>query len=217
MTKLSNKYHKIQSLFKRNIEGDNKFIIGAWTTPELYYLKDNTWEFTEKVDGMNMRVMFNGQDVTFGGRSDNAQIPAELFQRMQMLFQFEHPLSVLKEVFGQEENLEVVLYGEGFGAGIQKAGVGYGQTKDFVLFDVMINGMYLERNNVDDIAKKLGIKSVPIIGYGTLNDAIEMVKKGFKSQWGDFIAEGIVTRPTVELFTRRGERIITKVKYCDFN
>ena len=37
--KQSNKYHKILSLFKRNMEGDKKFIIGNWTTPELEYLK----------------------------------------------------------------------------------------------------------------------------------------------------------------------------------
>jgi len=43
-----------------------------------------------------------------------------------------------------------------------------------------------------------------------------MTKKGFKSQWGDFIAEGIVARPKTEMRTRRGERIITKVKYIDF-
>ena len=41
--KQSNKYHKILSLFKRNMEGDKKFIIGEWTTPELEYLKDKEW------------------------------------------------------------------------------------------------------------------------------------------------------------------------------
>lgn len=80
-----------------------------------------------------------------------------------------------------------------------------------------INGIWLERHNVDDIGRKLGIRSVPILGHGTLDEAIEMCKKGFKSHWGDFIAEGIVARPEVEMLTRRGERIITKVKYKDFN
>ena len=43
-----------------------------------------------------------------------------------------------------------------------------------------------------------------------------MTRKGFSSQWGDFIAEGIVARPKVEMKTRRGDRIITKIKYRDF-
>jgi hypothetical protein len=41
-------------------------------------------------------------------------------------------------------------------------------------------------------------------------------EEGFKSHWGDFIAEGIVARPKVELKTRAGHRIITKLKYKDF-
>jgi hypothetical protein len=39
---------------------------------------------------------------------------------------------------------------------------------------------------------------------------------GVKSWWGDFDAEGIVARPQVELFTRAGHRIITKLKCKDF-
>ena len=87
----------------------------------------------------------------------------------------------------------------------------------FVLFDIQIDGIYLDRESVEDIASKLGISVVPIIGYGTLDEAIQIVKKGHLSAWGDFIAEGIVARPRVEMRTRRGERIITKVKYEDFN
>ena len=43
-----------------------------------------------------------------------------------------------------------------------------------------------------------------------------MTKKGFKSQWGDFKAEGIVARPNTELVGRDGKRIITKIKQKDF-
>ena len=214
--KQSNKYHKILSLFKRNMEGDKKFIMGEWTTPELKYLKDNDWVWTEKVDGTNIRVMWNGKEVVFGGRSDNAQLFTPLLLRLQELFMKMEPRQMFASVFGTEE-CDVVLYGEGYGAKIQKGGGNYiPNGVDFVLFDVAINGLYLESENVEDIAEKFGIKIVPIIGHGTLDEAIELTKKGFKSQWGDFTAEGIVARPKAELLTRRGERIITKVKYRDF-
>ena len=59
---------------------------------------------------------------------------------------------------------------------------------------------------------------MPVIGEGTLEQAIAKTVKGFKSQWGDFIAEGIVARPKgVEIFTKKHNRIITKVKYADFH
>ena len=45
---------------------------------------------------------------------------------------------------------------------------------------------------------------------------IQLTKKGFNSDWGNFKAEGIVARPKMELFARNGERIITKIKHKDF-
>ena len=216
--KQSNKYHKILSLFKRDMEGDKKFIIGEWVTPELEYLKDNDWVWTEKVDGTNIRVMWNGKDVVYGGRSDNASLPVPLIYKLNEMFNVLPQRQKFIADFGEEE-VGVVFYGEGYGARIQKGGGNYiADGVSFVLFDfdVAVNGVYLERENVEDIADKFGIKVVPIIRYGTLEEAIEMTKKGFNSQWGDFIAEGIVARPRVEMRTRRGERIITKVKYKDF-
>ena len=203
------------SVYKRD-ETTKKFVVGNYSTPEIKYLKDNDWQFTEKVDGTNIRVMWNGKEVVFGGRSDDAQIYTPLLLRLQELFMRIEPRKIFADNFGTEE-VDVVLYGEGFGAKIQKSGENYiPDVTDFVLFDVAVNGLYLERENVEDIAQKFGVKIVPIIGHGTLEEAIEMTKKGFKSQWGDFIAEGIVARPKTELLSRGGERIITKVKYRDF-
>jgi len=110
------------------------------------------------------------------------------------------------------------LYGEGYGAKIQKNGGNYNPTGvDFVLFDIKISDVWLKRDAIEDIARHLQIKTVPIIGKGILEDAIELTKNGFKSIWGDFIAEGLVLRPKIELKTRNGNRIITKIKYKDFN
>ena len=85
------------------------------------------------------------------------------------------------------------------------------------MFDVKVGGWWLKREDVEGIASKLGIKVVPVIGSGTLQQAIDFVKNGFKSEWGDFIAEGLVLRPLIELKARSGERIITKIKHKDFN
>ena len=66
-------------------------------------------------------------------------------------------------------------------------------------------------------AKTLKIDIVPIIGRGTLIEAADLVRNGFTSKWGDFTAEGLVMRPAVDLLNRRNNRIITKIKYKDFN
>jgi len=205
------KYHKIQTLFKRDPATKMKtLIMGEYTTPEFEYLRDCQWVFTEKVDGTNVRVVCQDGTFEFKGRTDNAQMPAPLMERLRERF--------LPQAhrFAEKFPDGVCLYGEGYGAKIQSGGK-YRPDQDFVLFDVKVGEWWLERQSVEDIADEFGLDVVPIIGYGTLGDMVKMVQQGFKSQWGAFIAEGIVARPEVELKTRSGERIITKLKHRDFN
>ena len=49
-------------------------------------MKNCDWEFTEKVDGTNIRVHWDGHTVEFGGRTDKAQIPKPLLERLETLF-----------------------------------------------------------------------------------------------------------------------------------
>ena len=208
------KYHKIQTVFLRDPETKYRSLIyGEFATPEFKYLQNNDWIWTEKVDGTNIRVMWDGKkDITFGGKTDQAQIPAYLVNRLNDLFR---PLIVdFRNILA---DTETCLYGEGYGAKIQKGGGNYKRDgQDFVLFDIKIAEWWLERENVEDIAAKLNISIVPIIGTGTLGEMVEFARAGFKSKWGDFMAEGIVARPATELIARDGKRIITKVKHRDF-
>lgn len=228
-------YHKIQTLFKRDLDGSltgkkGKMIEGQWTTPELEYLADKEWEFTEKVDGTNIRIgMWAGyEQPEFAGRTDNAVIPEPLKRYLEETFTVDR---------FEKADLHInpiILFGEGYGPKIQGGGK-YREDHSFVLFDVKIGDFWLDRDNVDDIADKLGIDSVPVIGHGTLHEGINRVKgKAISmwsddgsdkmlssrlpmlSKWGTFEAEGIVARPKVPLFNRKGERIITKIKAVDF-
>lgn len=210
-------YHKIQTVYSRDPETKYKTLLeGKWACDEFEYLRNNMWLFTEKVDGTNIRVMYDPAAttaagfITFGGKTDKASIPAKLIMKLYDLF---HPQT---KWFAAEFDTAVCLYGEGFGPGIQKGGGNYGAEQDFVLFDVRVGEWWLRQRDVEDIAKKLGIQIVPDMGQGTLFDFVERVRGGIKSAWGDFAAEGLVARPSCEMFARNGQRIITKLKCRDF-
>ena len=217
------KYHKIQTVFKRDPKTNFKTLLeGDFALPEFEYLMGNQWVFTEKVDGTNIRVMFNQErvkfgdpaSVLFGGKTDNAQIPSTLTNRLNERFLTVEGRGKLKEVFEDAE--QVCLYGEGFGPGIQSGGNYRKEGQDFVLFDVMVGDRWLKRGDVEDVAHKLDLEVVPAIRIGGLIEMVQLAKAGFKSHWGDFQAEGIVARPDVELVSRSGHRIITKIKNKDF-
>ena len=208
-------YHKINTIFKRDMTSKSKnLIIGEYSMPEFEYLKDNIWIFTEKIDGTNIRVIWDSttKSITFKGKTDNALIPANLYKELELIFKAEQ----LAKIF---PDTNLCFYGEGYGVKIQSGGNYIPDGNNFILFDIKIGEWWLKRADVEGIAQKLDIDVVPIIGEGTLNDLVKIVQAGFKSkiaQNKEFIAEGIVAKPKIELRDRDGERIITKLKYCDF-
>lgn len=239
----STKYHKINTVFYRDPATNHKTLLsGYWSEPEFELLRHIPWEWTEKVDGTNIRVIWEpdhrfdrgmrtyyGNKLEFRGKTDAAEIPKPLLVRLNELF----TPSLMYKTFPDTSierhldvgDISVTLYGEGYGNKIQKVGKRYREEgTDFVLFDVNINGIWLDREDVDDIANKLGIQSVPVLRTGTLWEAIDFIRQGKEghlvtskfAEDSTLPIEGIVCRPRRELLTKTGKRIITKIKYKDF-
>lgn len=219
-----NKYHKVHGLYKRYREGPlkGKFIIGEYSRPEFKQLKDITWEFTEKLDGTNMRVIFHSHPlipeedrIEIKGKSEKSQLNKELVATLKENLDLERFKSNFEI---SEEKPDICIYGEGISHKIQKGGKYFKEGKGykFIAFDIKIGGTWLDRNTVEMLCWNLRIPVAPRIGRGTIEDAINLVKSGMKSTYGDFIAEGLVIRPVNELLDRRGHRIITKIKTRDF-
>ena len=205
-------YHKIHTIWKRDEKG--RVIEGDYSLPEFEYLAGVDWEWTEKIDGTNVRVGWDESgEVSFGGRTSNAQLPTKLFAALRDLFLTEEKITKMQDMFIDNK---VTLYGEGYGAGIQKGGGNYRPDQGLILYDIWLNGWWLKRDDVADIAFKLGIPYAPVVGKTTLAEACDFVRHGFDSAWGPFEAEGLVGRPSLELFDRAGRRIITKIKCRDY-
>ncbi len=206
-------YHKIDTLFERD---SATFVVNPTALKALVLGTIREWDVTEKIDGTNIRVMLAADGaVTFGGRSNNAQIPADLVQYLMRTFSQDALKSALW--LNPEEPVDAVLYGEGYGPGIQKGGSLYRADKAFILFDVLVNGQWwLDRSAVEDIAVKLGIESVPYLGRMELEQIVATVREPFMSKIGTAVAEGVVARPIETLFDKRMKRIIIKLKTKDF-
>jgi len=207
-------YHKIETIFKRDEQGTKRLIPFEWRDRTVEFLRDCEWVWTEKVDGTNIGIYWDGHAVHFQGRTEKANIPKPLLEKLEKLFGGEANEQLFEQLFGEKE---VVLFGEGYGNKIQKCGADYNPNGvDFILFDVYVGGIYLERLNVEDIGRAFSIDVVPIVGKGTLVEAIHFVQTEPKSTIGNAMMEGVVARPTVEVKNRKGERIIVKIKVKDF-
>ena len=228
-------YGKIETIWNRD-EKTFKVKPGAPRWREFEALR--FWHVTEKIDGTNIRVSLGpGQfpdnwraeegalvkapsRVTFGGRTDAAQIQASVVQMLQGLF----PAEKVAGAF--DVDTTAILFGEAYGPKIQKGGGLYRADVGFRLFDVVVfdadgRPWWLTWENVENVAKKLGIKTVPVLNpRATLEEAVAHVyaKSATATEDGGpgLDQEGIVARSEPPLFTRAGRRLCWKLKVKDF-
>lgn len=197
---------------------------------EFSVLANCRWLATEKIDGTNMSYHFCYEAapvkddapaddyLEIKGKTPEAIIPTPLIEKMRSMLTKED----FHRVFLKEDTyfIDVFIFGEGYGNKIQKHGSDY--IKDgvgFIVFDIKINGIWLTRESIESICKQLNLNVVPLVGYMTLFEAIEYVAKGFKSSVAenkDLNAEGLVLTAPLGMRDRLGNRIITKIKTCDF-
>jgi len=207
------KYPKMETLFKRD---ENFKVTDEIRLPEFENIKK--WLVTEKIDGTNIRIIYTDNKLLIRGRTDRASIPTFLLEELQNMFTVEKIKTVLNNPIKQG----LCLYGEGYGAKIQKGGGNYNQYNSFRLFDVWIDGWWLEWDGVEDVANILGIKTVPVIMETNIETAVELVKRELSSEVAmeegiaGHKAEGIVARAYPTMLFRRGNPIKWKLKVKDF-
>lgn len=215
-------YQKIETPFVRDMDGSKKLILGKFRNQLVEYLKNCQWICTEKVDGTNIRVHWDGHKFNFYGRTDVASIPTFLYTKLEEIFRNNESEQVMEQLFTDRE---VMLVGEGYGKKIQKCGSNYIQSGvDFIGFDVMVKTkdgekwVYLDRRDAEDIYKAFGIKMVPIVATMTLDNAVDYVMSKPKSLISEVEQEmeGLVCIPDVPVYDKSGHRIVVKIKVKDF-
>lgn len=211
-------YPKIYGPFKRFTDGPlkNKLDWYNWSCPEFELLADLDWYWTEKIDGTNIRVYWDGYNIHFGGRTNKADLPKKLLENMAEIFE----PNLFEQSFQEKK---VCLYGEGFGAGIQKGGT-YSASQTFALFDVRLleSDTWLQPQDVQSVAEGLGVLPAPHVDTCSVGNAIQTVEDGLTSWWktdespSDWLSEGLVGTPVGGFRNRNGVRIQMKVKTVDF-
>lgn len=208
-------YQKINSLYMRD-EKTKKFT-SEFSKPEFPIIND--WDIFEKIDGTNIRICYTPKSdnkeasLYFGGRTENAQIPADLYNYLNNTF--------LVESFAEKfEDTPVILFGEGYGPKIQQ-GDYYRSQVGFILFDVSIGRWWLERDNLEEISRFFNVPIVPQINLGvphTLANIESYVKDSPHSLFANqkHVMEGVVCRPNPLLLNRRAGMIVFKLKVKDF-
>lgn len=205
-------YHKLWAPFKRVVESRNSSYLDetAWARPEFELLADLDWTWTEKINGTNIRIIWDGHKVVIRGRTDSAALELWLTDWLRSEF-FEERLE------SQFHGDKAVLYGELYGARVVAGSGVYSATPKFALFDVKVGDWWLLYGDVAKVADGMGLRLVPHRMFAPIWAAVATVKDPhLKSHYGDFKPEGLVGKPPLGITGRDGDRLMIKIKPKDF-
>lgn len=210
-------FGSIETLYVRDRE-TNKIKIGEVRDPICNLVSE--WEITEKVDGMNVSFVITHDSVSLRGRTSNTQFNQNQIKGAMASLP-EH--TQLVEYFQlTEESAPITIYGELYGAGIQKGGK-YSDTIQFRAFDLQFGEIWRDGSEFRGIMSALGVKQVPFLGTFFIDDVTVVTKKFIDNvlpisivarediSSEDVMAEGIVARPPVVLLDKYGNRVLWKL------
>lgn len=236
-------YPKTENLFVRD-EETHKLIPGQFRSPTFGQI--DRWLVTEKIDGTNIRLVLewitdDAPDFQVFGRSDAANLP-KLFQEEALPgATCARMVDAWRAIDPAENTHRMVVYGEGYGPGIQKGGGSYAPRKSLRIFDVRTYRRYEvsepprglveqeERSlwrpwaDVETVAEVLGLKTAPVIGRGMSMD--EIVGNFYGPSYYSHVAleetgeqieaEGVIARTDPYLYDAWGSRVMFKLKGKD--
>jgi len=165
----------------------------------------------EKIHGTSAGIRWDSTNVHLSSGGEDHIKFAKLFDVDSLKIKFQ-------ELFDDG----VVIYGEAYGGKQQGMSATYGKELKFVVFDVKVNGVWVNVPNAEDITKKFGLEFVSYHKIRTTMKAldrerdlpsVQAKRNGIKESK---LREGIVLRPLIELITNNGERVISKHKADNF-
>jgi Rnl2 family RNA ligase len=193
------------------------------------------WVVTEKVHGGQLSIYYDGSEIKASTRTAFLTDDIDFFNWQKVLADNQDKVKKLYEILKTKNKDigEIIVYGELFGGSyphpevpkvktakrLQK-GVHYHPDNLFYVFDIRVDGRYLNVDECNELFEKVGLFYARTIFRGTMAECLKHPNQfpSRISQWlglppiEDNVAEGIVIKPVEPDFVAIGERVILKSK-----
>lgn len=195
------------------------------------------WVQTLKIDGANYSLYYDGVDYKRAKRS------SFLGEDIAFMgdFNFDYEINI-KDMYDYLVDImgcsEIFVIGEIYGGfydhpdvdnlpnttRIQKR-VSYTPENDFIVYDILIDGMIVGYDFQVDLCERFGFDVVPLLARGNFSDLLKnkvIFPDTLYERFGlpfieDNLAEGWVLKPVDPVFYGNGSRVILKGKNPDFD
>jgi len=193
-----------------------------------------TWDVQEKIHGSNFSIIYDvsAETLTFAKRTSVLEENATFFNFAHRKGEWSELMCNLVDLL-PEATTYITVWGELCGGKylnmkpnhkkvkpVQK-GVEYSPNLEFFVFDVVVDGAYLDLNRALELAKQAGFHVIPVLAsFDTLQEALQYpnafqsgipVLLDLPKHSGDNVCEGVVIKAR-KTFYVKGRRAVFKNK-----
>jgi Rnl2 family RNA ligase len=215
--------------FKRYNSIENSYRIKTVDYARQYFPKEE-FIVQEKIHGSNFAFYVNKDGVRCAKRSGFLEAPESFFNADILLAKYEF---ALKALFVNIDCESISIHGEIYGgsyphkdvaknicvSAVQK-GVFYSPNREFIAFDMKVDGEYITIDSMNHILDEFGIPRSDILLRGTLDECLDYPNE-FNStlpakfglpELDENICEGVVIKPNKPLYFTNDSRVVFKNK-----
>jgi hypothetical protein len=162
-------------------------------------LKNEMFFVLIKYDGCNCSFIFTPNEAYKIAKRSNI-IGDNFYGILDVLPKYQHVIDYFQKL-SNDSNIEINLFGEFYGQGIQNR-IDYGNKK-LVFYDIMVNGQFQPFGTIIPAFKKLGV-CVDILGIFSFQNALDFDVESIPN------IEGVIIKPVNEYFSLHDRFILKK-------
>ncbi|MEE8525704.1 MAG: RNA ligase (ATP) [Thermoanaerobaculia bacterium] len=185
--------------------------------PEVFAVGEEV-VVSEKIHGTNSRLGIVEGKLLAGSHGLQRQRPeAEAMATNTYWFPATlEPVTKLLEDLGSEHRV-AILYGEIYGAKVQKLHYGQHGGLGFAAFDLLVDDRYLDHDELVAHCERHGVAMVPVLGRGPFSlETVAELSRGPTTMPDEHIREGVVVKPVKERTDPKIGRVILKYLSDDY-
>ena len=174
-------------------------------------------EATEKIHGHNCKVGMveddDGNLVRVGASMDtNRQEPDDGNDSPYWhAWKIPGVTDLIRHVLSTSGARQVLLFGEAYGGSLQSFHYGIHNGFEFVAFDLLVGGKYVDPDKFKSLCRKYNVPTVPVLYRGPYSlDKIREAAEGKTTFKDKHIKEGVIVKPIKERTNSKIGRVVLK-------
>ena len=208
-------YSDVRNLLFPEAGQEIRLPVGMKYNGYLEGIRSLSWQWTEMIDGIDVRIHWDGNDVHIIRTDSEDKLFSVVHQYLFEHFGKDEARLLFRSSFGDSDtSLFGTVYAGNSADNVFDPNEYYFDTLAFSLQDVAVNAVFENRAKVADCASIFDVQAAEVKN-GTIDEACAFLRQQPDSHLFTGPVKGLICRPEFDLLDAENHRIVVKIKAED--